>query len=347
MIRIGIIGFGLMGRTHAASYARSGRAVITAIAEPQLERLSEPVLVGNIEGQGEARFDPTAVAHFNDPESLLASGAVDAVSICSPTPDHVAQTIAALQAGKHVLVEKPLAVTAERARAAVEAAARHGDLVTMPAMCMRFWPAWAWLRAVIRDRTYGRVCSATFTRLGSMPSWAAFYQDAALSGGAILDLHIHDADFIRFCFGEPRAVEAIGYPATTVDVDHVSARYRFTDGPAIVTAEGGWCMAQGFPFTMRYTVNFEHASADFDLARGRLGGSELMLAREGRIETVELSPDSGYQHEVRHFLDCIDRRRPSDVVTMEDARRSVLLVEAERRSVRQGGIAVEFDPEGG
>src|SRR5690606_35918758 len=157
-----------------------------------------------------------------------------------------------INAGCHVLVEKPLGTSNADAHRAVMAAARRPDLVVLPAMCMRYWPAWAWLADQVEQQTYGRVLSATFTGLGAMPGRAVFYRDAALSGGAILDLHIHDADFIRFCFGEPDAVESVGYAQTTSGIDHVATRYHVGNGPALLTAEGGWCMAPGFPFSMRY-----------------------------------------------------------------------------------------------
>ncbi len=347
MIRIGIVGFGLMGRTHAQAYARLKNVRIVAIADPRAEKFEEPLVIGNIEGQGEARFDPAETERFDDANALISSGMVDAVSICSPTPDHVEQTISAINAGCHVLVEKPLGTASADARRAVMAANGRPDLVVMPAMCMRFWPAWAWLADQVRQQTYGRVLSATFTRLGAMPGWAGFYRDATLSGGAILDLHIHDADFIRFCFGEPDAVESIGYAHTTSGIDHVATRYHFGNGPALLTAEGGWCMAPGFPFSMRYCVNFEDATADFDLARGRDGGAELILARNGQAETVIVDRQPGYNHEVAHFVECVERSVPSSVVSLRDAERSMALIEAERESALAGGTRVPFNPPAG
>lgn len=337
MIRVGIVGFGLMGRTHAAAYVQSKKATITAIADPRQEKFDSPVVVGNIDGQGDAQFDPSTVERFDDAQSLIESGTVDAVSICSPTPDHVDQTIAAVGAGLHVLVEKPLGVKSAEAHRAVVATERRPDLIVMPAMCMRFWPGWSWLASAVRERTYGSVLSATFTRLGAMPGWAGFYKDADLSGSAILDLHIHDADFIRFCFGEPESVESVGYSHTTSGIDHVLTRYRFAHGPKLISAEGGWCMVQGYPFTMRYSVNFEQASADFDLARGRSGGHELILAQEGRAEPVSIDRQPGYVHEIMHFLECIEEKSPSSIVTLTDAERSIALIEAERASALKGG----------
>ena len=85
-------------------------------------------------------------------------------------------------------------------------------------------------------------------------------------GGAILDLHIHDTDFVQHCFGKPKAVFSRGYSRPTNAIDHVLTHYLYDDVP-LVTAEGGWAMTPGFGFQMQYTVNFERATAVFDPGR--------------------------------------------------------------------------------
>lgn len=334
-IRIGIIGFGLMGKTHASAYCADPRATITAIADSRKDLLAEPVSPGNVAGQGDAHFDPKTVARFDSAEALLESDIVDAVSICTPTATHVETSIAALESGKHVLVEKPLALTSAEAQRVVTKSSEHPELICMPAMCMRFWPEWSWLRDAIREERYGKVRSATFTRLGAMPHWADFYNDAEQSGAAILDLHIHDADFVRFCFGEPTSVEASGYSKTTKGIDHVVTRYHFGDDSPVITAEGGWCMSDGFEFTMRYSVNFDRATAVFDLGKN----PHLRIAAEGE-ERVQLAEGDGYSREISCFLDCIEHSRQPDIVMIADGAASVRLIEAERESALAGGARV-------
>jgi predicted dehydrogenase len=203
---------------------------------------------------------------------LIADREIDLVSICTLTDSHVPLARAALEAGKHVLVEKPVALHAEPIRELNEIARRAGR-ICMPAMCMRFWPGWDWLKARIEDRAYGACVSATFQRLTSPPPWSLdFYADGARSGGAIVDLHVHDADFVRFCFGDPDAVSSAGRVGDSGAIDHVTTLYRYErgNGPAHVVAEGGWDHAPGFPFTMRYAAIFERATASYDIARGRV-----------------------------------------------------------------------------
>ena len=105
-------------------------------------------------------------------------------------------------------------------------AAHAAHRICMPAMCMRFWPAWLWLAEQVEEEALGKVQSATFHRLGSIPAWSReFYSDESQSGGALVDLHIHDADFVRHCFGDPVSLISTG------SVEHLTTCYRFAKGP--------------------------------------------------------------------------------------------------------------------
>ncbi len=332
MTRIGIIGFGFMGRIHLRSYLASGRAEIVAVADPRDDCLTRETPAGNIEFGAGKPFDVTRLKRFADYRELLDDQSIEAVSICSPTRQHVDEAIAALGAGKHLIVEKPLGITSREAMRVVESAEEHPNLIAMPAMCMRFWPAWRWLKEAIDAETYGKVKSAAFTRLGSMPQWSSFYFDERESGGGILDLHIHDADFVRYCFGDPRSVHAVGYSQTTGDVDHVVTTYDFAGAPPLVTAEGGWSMRPGFQFVMRYVVNFEDATATFDLHRE----PQLRVTdAAGAEEQIPLSQSDGWQMEIEYFLDCIENKQQPSLVSLRDGAEAVRLIEVERESVRK------------
>ena len=354
-IGIGVIGLGFTGCTHVRAYQSAAAAgfpcALLAVADRSAERLSgRAFVVGNIDtggAQAEQLFDPAQVRPYLDPRELLSDPRVDAVSICTYTDTHVDLGIAALRAGKHVLVEKPVATTAAEVRRLADAAKATGKLC-MPAMVMRFWPEWVWLRQAIIARTYGKPLSASFQRLGCTPPWTDFYRDTSRSGGALMDLHIHDADFIRWCFGEPREVVGSG------TVDHLTTLYRFaadSGAPAHVTAEGAQNCSPGFAFRMRYTVVFENATADCDIART----PKLVLSRDGRAEPVVLpsdaptnlnnaarpiAPISGYDAEVRHFLHAITTgvANADLTATIDDAARTAALLEAELRAIQTGTV---------
>jgi len=318
-LKVGIVGFGFMGRTHLAAW----RAAEAAGYPCEVVAVSDrPAVLAAFEGHD--------LRAFEKPDELFADRSIRVVSICTPTPSHVDLASAALAAGKHVLVEKPVAIRSADADRLADLALRaktHG----MPAMCVRFWPEWAWLAERIRAGTFGAVRSAVFRRMNSRPAWSrGFYEDYSQSGGALFDLHVHDADFVRWVFGAPARVTASG------TLDHVSAVYHFPKGPPHVLAEGGWDHEGGFPFKMTYTVAFEQATADYDSSRS----SPLLLARDGKLEAVKLEPTNGYDGEVRHLCDVIAGKADL-AATLGQAAALTRMLEAELRSL-QSGAAVKL-----
>lgn len=333
-VGVGIIGLGFMGRVHAAALnaaiAAGYPARLVAVCDSDPERRSGLVdVAGNAvapQATGERLWDPAEVAAYASTEEILADAGVTAVSICTRTDTHVDFAIAALEAGRHVLVEKPVDLReAEVDR--LRTAATSAERICIPAMCMRFWPGWSWLKQRIDDQSFGAVRSAAFHRLGSMPAWSrAFYGDASQSGGALVDLHIHDVDFIRWCFGDPAAVVSTG------DIHHLTTLYRYPHGPRHVVAEGGWDHDPGFEFRMRYIVVFEGATADFDMGRD----PQLLLIRDGTAEPVSLEAGAGYDGELRHFIDLAAGRATQPLVTLDDALAVTRLLAAERTSLERG-----------
>lgn len=330
-VGVGIIGLGFMGRMHISAYEKVKNATLIAIADQDAKRAGGDFAGawGNIAGAVE-KLDMTGIAGTTDFNELINNPNVDLVDICVPTPAHEQLAAAALAAGKHVLCEKPLAIDSASAGRIADAAARAKGFF-MPAMCMRFWPQWAWLKQAVDDGRYGAVVGATFRRVASMPP--GWFSNGTLSGGGILDLHVHDTDFVFHLFGKPDGVFSRGYTKTSGKTDHITTSYLYDRGPALVSAEGSWCMADGFSFTMRYTVNFERATADFDGSRD----PSLIVSTGGKAEPMALTGD-GYEGELTYFIDCIQAGRPPARVTASDAVDGLRILEAEQRSVESGRI---------
>ncbi|MEM9414712.1 MAG: Gfo/Idh/MocA family oxidoreductase [Planctomycetota bacterium] len=331
-IKVGVVGLGMMGWTHLDVYAKMEGVEVVAVADRDEDRLSGKIRPGgNIEGQAQGGFDVSKVKGYTDAADLIADPNVDVVDVCLPTPAHVPFGLMTLDKGKHLLMEKPLARNSDDATKLVEAAAKS-DKLAMPAMCMRFWPGWTWLKEAVDNQTYGKVLSATFRRVTSHPA-GPFYANGAACGGAALDLHIHDTDFIQHLFGMPKAVTSTGYSKPTDEVDHLITRYHYDDVPMVV-AEGGWTLAEGYGFTMRYLVNFENATAVF----GEEGDTPLRLIEAGKEPVyVELEDAMGYELEIAYFMACVKNGTAPERVTMQDAANAVRIVEAEVQSVRNGG----------
>lgn len=346
VVRVGIIGLGFMGRTHLRAYTAAAAdgmpCEVVACCATRPEDWKELIsgassIAGNIEQAGStaASIDPARVRFMTDWRAMAADPGIDLVSVCTPTDTHAEIAIHMLRAGKHTLIEKPVALSSARARevAGMAAEAARRGILCMPAHCMRFWTGWDWLKARVEDHSLGSLGSLILQRAGSRPGWSReYYNDPARCGGALFDLHIHDADIVLWLFGPPRSVSSAGH------VDHIVTRYEYDKpgGPQVVVAMGAW-VADGFPFRMRYTAEFERGVADWDLSRPE----PLQLSAEGQCRPVPLPPVSGYDGEIRHFVEHVAalRCRGHDEtrklrVTPEDAVRVCRLLEMEIESAR-------------
>ncbi len=331
MVNVGVVGLGMMGLTHLAAYRNVPKARIVAVADRDESRLGGQVEVrGNIPGQSLGEYNLTDVTKYNDAMGLIRDPNVDMVDLCLTTPLHATFAVAALEAGKHVMIEKPLARTSEQARQILDAEAQSTGMA-MCAQCMRFWPGWDWLKNSVDSGCYGPVRSATFLRIGERPD-GDFYRDGSTSGGAALDMHIHDTDFIHHLFGMPSQVTSTGYTSPGGGVDHLTTFYSYDSVPHVV-AEGGWVSHRGYPFTMRYTVVFDRAVASFDLDRKQA----LIVTEDGKPSAaVELDPGMGYEHEIAYFINCIASDEPPARSSIRDAARSLGILEAELLSIASG-----------
>ena len=333
MIQIGIVGLGYMAATHLLGSRQVTGARVSALCNPSGRHLDGDFssVAGNLPGKEPLRWDMTGVRTYRDTASFLADPAIQVVDICAPTHAHYDLAMAALRAGKHVLCEKPLARTSSLAREMVSEARQRG-LRLMPAMCLRFFPTWAYLKRTIAGGQYGRVLSAHFRRIAQAPGWGqSSFLDGQKSGGALLDLHIHDVDFVQYCFGRPQSVFSTGYSKVSGAIDHVVTPYQ-VEGGAAVSAEGSWAMTPGFGFNMAYNVVFERATLDYDLSRGE---AALKLFVEGASpEVVSPKGMDGYGAELQHLVDCVAAGTPLQVVTPEEGVAALEICEAEEKSVR-------------
>jgi predicted dehydrogenase len=335
MTRIGIIGLGFMGRVHYDTYSKVDGAEVVAVCDADPKRAAGDLsdTWGNVDKGSTRQLPMDRIKGTCDWRELITLPQVDVIDICVPTPAHVEVATAALGTGKHVVCEKPLARTSADARRIAEAAAGAKGMF-MPAMCMRFWPEWEWLKRAADEGRYGRLRAAHFRRVGSIP--AGWFRNGQLSGGALLDLHVHDTDFVYHLFGRPGAVFSQGHVGKSGEVDHVVTQYQYDPqaGPAAVVAEGSWTAAEGFGFRMQATLHFENATAEYDF--GRKEPAPLVVYSEGKANAIEVPQHDGYVGEMNYFLECIRTGRRPTRVTAEDAVTGIEIVEAEKRSIETG-----------
>jgi len=332
VVKVGIVGLGFMGKMHFETYSKIPGARVVALCDvdPRKRAGDWSAIWANI-GSGGGRVDLSAYRVCAGLDELVANPGVDVVDITLPTHLHAPAALKALEAGKHVICEKPMARTsADAARMAAAAKAARRKLFV--AQCIRYWPAYAVARRLIRGGTLGRVRSAVFRRLGATPlgSWKNWLQDPALSGLCALDMHIHDSDFVLYAFGRPRSVTSRGAGFSRGRLDQILTTYDYGDG-ALVAAEGGWMYSPPFGFEMTFLIAMERAT----LALGRDGVLRL-LPRRGQAVALKVPAGDGYLLELRDFIGCLARGKDSAVVTPASAAESVRLVELEMESALKG-----------
>jgi predicted dehydrogenase len=334
-INVAVVGLGFMGVTHLRAYLGNPRARVVAVCGASRLPMDGilPGVAGNIKKTDDIQLGPD-VEVYRQLGELLADAEVQLVDICTPTPLHAEQVMAALKAAKHVMCEKPLARNAAEAREILKVAATVPGLL-MPAMCMRFWPGWNQLAQVVRERTYGKVMAARFRRVSVLPAWGrqGSYGGGNDPGGALFDFHIHDTDFVNHLFGRPVSVFSSGTVGTDGSIQHVVTQYHYPGGPA-VHAEGSWLLTEGF--NMGYTLYCERGILDFDLGRG---AEALQIKEPGQSSrTIAFDAVDGYGAEIDYMLDCVATGRAPQIVTGQDGLTALEICEAEEQSLRTGVV---------
>lgn len=326
MLKVGIAGMGGMGWFHASRYLQLENAALVAIADviPQRLEAQEAIQINLADKARE--FDFAQVARYPDARTLIAEADVDVVDLCLPTDLHAPYAIEALRAGRHVLSEKPMALTVADADAMIAAAEEAGRKL-MIAQCIRFWPEYRYLRRAIEEQIYGRLLSLNMLRIGGRPGWSEdnWFLDPARSGGPILDLHIHDVDFVNAVLGAPQRLYAVGRGAAdSRAIEVIHACFDYDDGPQ-VHIHGGWAPVQ---------IPFQHGfEAWFDRGFLRYDGQDLVAfegsARVDPQPVTAVQPGDAYLNEIAYFLNCIERDLPLTECPPESARDSVALVHRE------------------
>jgi len=336
MVRVGVLGMGFIGQQHYGVWQAVDGAEVVAVADKEADRIAaEAAAVGGNIGEA-AKLDLSSVSRYTSLEAMLAAGGLDVADICLPTFVHPDLTATAFAGGVHVICEKPMALDVAGCDRMLAAAEQAGKMLFV-AQCIRFWPEYEVLARMVREGELGRLVSLKLTRLSPSPFWSqgGWLNDPAKSGGALLDLHIHDADFIMSVIGMPPAVfsRAGHLPPDGPKVDHVTTHYLYDD--ALVVAEGGWAMPPDYPFEMAFEALGEKGCLRFSTARTP---ALQFLPAKGGASTPAFRATTGYQQELEYFAQCIATDTPPTRVTGRDAREAVRLVLAERKSAETGQI---------
>jgi len=314
-IRIGVIGTGSIAREHLKAYQKNPHVEIYALCDINPEILAK-------------RAEEFAVERtFTNLDDMLKLPEIDAVSVCTWNAAHAPCTIAALNAGKHVLCEKPMAMNAEEAKAMKEAAEKNGKLL-MIGFVRRFGNDCDILMDLISNDQFGEIYYAKATYLRRNGNPGGWFGDKARSGGGpLIDLGVHVIDLSRYLLGRPKPVSVYGATfrklgnrpdikggkaylsarandTTVCDVeDLATALIRFDNG-AVVSVEAS------------FSLNLKKDVGSIELFGTKAGAKidpelEMYSEMNGYMTNVTLtnptalSFDGLFAREIDHYVDCV------------------------------------------
>ena len=293
-----------MGSTHLKAARGIPSIEIGAVCSRDERKLAGDFseVRGNSRDAG-GHVDLSGATRYREIAALLADATIDAVDICLPTGMHERVALDALRAGKHVIVEKPMALDGPSADRMVAEAERQGR-VLMGAQVVRFWPEYAALRDTARSGRLGAFRGAIFRRRCAAPSWGTW------EGGGAFDLLIHDFDFALHLFGEPEALAASGYcdDAAGIDLLHTTLFYPY-GGDVLIT--GGWLNRGAYPFSMEFTATFDRDTVEFSTASG--------------AGVLDCPPGTAYAAELAHFAGCC-AGQPNQLCPPAESARAIRLL---------------------
>jgi predicted dehydrogenase len=336
MTRIGIVGIGFMGRIHYLASQHLNAAKVTAIcSRDEKKRQGDWSATRGNFGPEPGQVDLTGVKAYSTLAEMLADPEIDLVDICNTTTHHPETAIAALRAGKHVLVEKAIALKPKHADRMIAAAQAAGKLL-MVAHVLPFFPEFRFAASAIKGGQYGLLKAAHFERVIAKPDWSEEMSDAAATGGPAVDLHIHDTHFIAMACGMPKAVFAAGSIENGV-VNYLTTSYLMKNGPS-VTCSSGAVAASGRPFMHGFQIYLERAT----LAYNSAGLPLTVYGADGSTTVPDLGassdPLAAFTMEIQSAVDATRSGLVPDSLSATTARNALALCYREIASVEKGRI---------
>ena len=327
MLKYAIVGFGGLGKVHFSGYEQIKNQVdveLVAFCDVEESAFASKTATNlGADNSGEVKGNI-----YYSIEDLLANEQLDFIVSAVPTYLHEEIAVKAMEKGVHVFSEKPMSLTLEACENMI-AKAKEKNLKLMVGQCLRFWPEYVKARDIVKSGEYGKVVRADFQRISCTPKWGwqNWFMDTEKSGGAALDLHVHDVDFINFAFGMPNSVTSVATNYVT-KYDSMTTTYRYDD--FVVTATGEWGCHDNYPFSVGYFIRMEKATLEFK------NGKVALYKEDGTKEDVAVEASSAYVNEVVEFARNIINDEVSKINPPEESRNSIRLALAEIESADKG-----------
>ena len=320
-MKVGLLGYGFMGGAHLAALQRIEGVKVSAVASR-----TRPAADGPSRGNMNLPTGPLpdSVQWYSDWRQVVEDSSINAVDICLPTNLHKEIVIEALNSGKHVLCEKPMALSTSDCDEILAAAAKSRK-VFMVGQVLRFMFPYRYAASFLRQVGRDAVTGCTLQRSTGYPGWGGWLAKEEYSGGAILDLLSHDLDQALSLFGSPVSVSA----ASRGPVDTMNAKLQYEDG-LVVKVEGGWYPSDA-PFSASFRLETNGAALILE-------DGKLILHHNGREAEKILSPEEDpYYEEIAYFVGCCQRGLPPELCPPGESARAVYLSNLLRESREQNG----------
>lgn len=320
-LRAALIGFGGMGHFHSSCYPKQKNVELVAICDIDPKKFEQDKAEINLGKSEKTELD--SIAKYASYEELTEKADFDMLDICLPCHLHAEYAVRAMKDGYHVLCEKPMARNLAQADRMIRIS-RETSRKLMIAQCLRFSPTYNYLKKVYENKEFGKLLRLDMRRNGSLPT-QAWYRDSKNSGGALLDLHLHDTDFINYVFGIPDAVRTCGITRNTGGIDDLMSTYVYGKGP-VINSEGSWCKGGWFCSGI----------AVFQKATVEISGNDLIKiyrVDQKNPEEIKFEKDNNpYFNEIAYFAQCILKDQEPEQCLPESTRNSIRIALAEERS---------------
>jgi predicted dehydrogenase len=298
---VAVIGYGFMGTTHLSAWKYIKECEPKAIMGRTPEKVKEVA----------KKFGIEAYTSF---EELLRRKDIDIVDVCTPTNTHAKYAISSMEAGKHVFVEKPIALSLKDADEMIRSAKKN-NVKFMVGHVLRFFPEYMKMKEIVDQGMIGEPVIARAFRGGPIPEWSPWFLDKNQSGGVAIDLAIHDVDFLMWVFNQRvervyAKVERLVHRDVTAE-DYALINLRFENG-GIALVEANWALPKQFPFTMKLEIDGTKGMIMSDnqspvpvklITNEKVAGfAPETLPWRPAVHPFPLDP---YYRELKHFIECI------------------------------------------
>ena len=315
-LRIGILGTGF-GQTHAKIFSSFSGVEVVGIVGRNIQKTKKIAHALDIQG-------------YSDPETLINNPNVDAIVVCYPTELHAKYVLAALDQGKDVFCETPLAFSLEEADRMAQVATENGKQLLV-ALFGRFVSPYKHIQEMVSSNHLGEI-RTVFSNRRTPPIWGGNWDE-----NFILNLMLHDIDYVYWLLGKPSGVTSRGLKNPGGGWNYASINMEYEN--AMVTIEGCGIMPSSFPFSTSLRVVGSEAAIDL---KWYWGGDMPVISmeyypKEGGPEMLSIADYDPYEAECRYFIDCIQGKTDPILLSIESARDSLDIALAAKESLEQNG----------